>query len=39
MIVVLAITLIYICVEIPFKKMNKIFIKNKDEVSFDYKNK
>ena len=39
MIVVIAITLIYICVEIPFKKINKIFIKNTDEISFDYKNK
>ena len=39
MILVVVITLTYICVEIPFKKINKIFIKNRDEISFNYKNK
>ena len=39
MILVVAITFVYICVEIPLKKINKIFIKNRDEISYDYKNK
>ena len=39
MIVIVTNTLIYICVEIPLKKINKIFIKNKDELLFYHKNK
>ena len=39
MIVIVTNTLIYICVEIPLKKINKIFIKNKDELLFYQKNK
>ena len=39
MVVIIVVTLIFICIEIPFKKLNKIFIKNRDEELFNYKNK
>ena len=39
MIVIIVITLIFVFVEIPFKKLNKIFIKNRDEILINYRNK
>ena len=38
-IVVIMITIIFICVEIPLKKINKIFIKNTDDILLGHKNK
>ena len=39
MVVIIVITLTFVFVEIPFKKLNKIFIKNRDEILLNYKNK
>ena len=38
MLLMIIVSFLYICVEIPFKKINKIFIKNKDDLLFS-KNK
>ena len=37
MVVAIAVSIIFICVEIPLKKINKLFIKNSDEIILDYK--
>ena len=39
MVVIIVDGFIFVCVEIPFKKLNKIFIKNQDEKFLGYKNK
>lgn len=38
-VIIIVDAIIFVCVEIPFKKLNKIFIKNKDEIFLGYKNK
>jgi len=37
MVVSIAVSIIFICVEIPLKKINKLFIKNSDEILLGYK--